>query len=168
MQAALPTVIAGYPLLEALQTCRRQAMSGKPGHGRAPFNTIAHSTRQWTHSDRDFNTPTVDLLYSNAWLDLRHRPVVLEIPARSRFFVVELLDVYTNNFQNLGRLKPGATVERAQQQVDALNARNLERFPAMKPLLINAGFHTVVEPLQETLVRDVKATGPPAWLFRPT
>jgi predicted permease len=65
---------------------------------------------------------------------------------------------HSNNYQNLGRLKPGATVARAQQQVDALNARNLERFPALKPLLINAGFHTVVEPLQETLVRDVKAT----------
>lgn len=102
MQAALPAVIAGYPLLEAMQTCRRQAMSGEAGHGRAPFNTVAHSTRQWTHSDHDFNTPTVDLLYSNAWFDLRHGPVVLEIPARSRFFVVELLDVYTNNFHNLG------------------------------------------------------------------
>jgi hypothetical protein len=102
MHAALPGVIAGYPLLEALQTCRRQAMSGEPGPGRAPFNSIAHSTRRWTHADRDFNTPTVDLLYSNAWLDLRDAPVVLEVPARSRFFVVELLDVYTNNFLNLG------------------------------------------------------------------
>lgn len=100
--ASLPAVIAGYPLLEALQTCRRQAMSGEPGHGRAPFNRIAHSTRQWTHEDRDFNTPTVDLLYSNAWLDLRQGPMVLEIPPRSRFFVLELLDVYTNNFINLG------------------------------------------------------------------
>ncbi len=65
---------------------------------------------------------------------------------------------HTNYLQNLGRLKPGATIQRAQQQVDALNARNLEKFPAFKPLLINAGFHTIVEPLQETLVRDVKAT----------
>ena len=65
---------------------------------------------------------------------------------------------HSNNYQNLGRLKPGATIQRAQQEVDALNARNLERFPALKPLLINAGFHTIVEPLQETLVRDVKAT----------
>ncbi len=65
---------------------------------------------------------------------------------------------HSNNFQNLGRLKPGATIQRAQQQVDALNARNLELFPALKPLLINAGFHTIVEPLQETLVHDVKAT----------
>ena len=65
---------------------------------------------------------------------------------------------HSNNFQNIGRLKPGAGVEQAQQQVDAINARNLEMFPALKPLLVNAGFHTVVEPLQETLVRDIKAT----------
>ena len=63
---------------------------------------------------------------------------------------------HSNNFQNIGRLKPGATIARAQQQVDAINARNLELFPAMKPVLINAGFHTSVEPLQDTLVRDIK------------
>ncbi len=63
---------------------------------------------------------------------------------------------HSNNFQNIGRLKPGATVARAQQQVDAINAGNLERFPALKPLLVNAGFHTKVERLQDTLVRDVK------------
>ena len=65
---------------------------------------------------------------------------------------------HSNNFQNIGRLKPGATVVRAQQEVDALNARNLEKFPALKPLLVNAGFHTSVIPLQDTLVRDVKPT----------
>ena len=31
-------------------------------------------------------------------------------------------------------------------------------FPQLKPLLINAGFHTTVDPLQETLVREVKPT----------
>ena len=65
---------------------------------------------------------------------------------------------HSNNFQNIGRLKPGAGIERAQQQVDAINARNLEQFPALKPLLVNAGFHTTVEPLQDTLVRDIKST----------
>ena len=65
---------------------------------------------------------------------------------------------HNNNYQNIGRLKSGARIERAQQQIDALNARNLEKFPALKPLLINAGFHTTVDPLQETLVRPIKAT----------
>jgi putative ABC transport system permease protein len=63
---------------------------------------------------------------------------------------------HSNNFQNIGRLKRGATIERAQQEVDAINVRNLEAFPALKPLLINAGFHTSVERLQDTLVRDIK------------
>jgi predicted permease len=65
---------------------------------------------------------------------------------------------HSNNYQNLGRLKPGATIQQAQQQVDALNAANLERFPQYKELLINAGFHTTVDRLQDTLVRDIKAT----------
>jgi predicted permease len=65
---------------------------------------------------------------------------------------------HSNNFQNIGRLKPGATVEQAQQQVNALNAANLERFPQYRELLINAGFHTTAERLQDNLVRDVKST----------
>jgi predicted permease len=65
---------------------------------------------------------------------------------------------HSNNYQNIGRLKPGAGIQRAQQQIDALNARNLEKFPQLKPLLINAGFHTTVDPLQDTLVREIKAT----------
>jgi predicted permease len=65
---------------------------------------------------------------------------------------------HSNNWRNIGRLKPGASIQRAQQQIDALNARNLEKFPALKPLLINAGFHTRVDQLQETLVRDIKST----------
>ena len=65
---------------------------------------------------------------------------------------------HNNSWQNIGRLKPGATKEQAQQQVNALNAANLERFPQYKELLINAGFHTSVEKLQDTLVRDIKAT----------
>jgi predicted permease len=65
---------------------------------------------------------------------------------------------HNNSWQNIGRLKPGATKELAQQQVNALNAANLERFPQYKELLVNAGFHTMVDRLQDTLVRDIKAT----------
>ena len=61
-----------------------------------------------------------------------------------------------NNWQDIGRLKPGATLERAQAQIDALNAANLDRFPQYKELLINTGFRTNVSRLQENLVRDIK------------
>ena len=65
---------------------------------------------------------------------------------------------HSNNWYNIGRLKPGATLEQAQAQVDAINAANLERFPQFKELLINAGFHTRVERLQDVLVRSVART----------
>jgi predicted permease len=65
---------------------------------------------------------------------------------------------HSNNWQNIGRLKPGATVRQAQDQIDALNRANLDRFPQYKQLLINAKFHTTVEPLQDDLVRVVKPT----------
>ena len=63
---------------------------------------------------------------------------------------------HSNNAMYLARLKPGATMQQAQTQIDALNAANLERFPQFKPVLINAGFHTMVIPLQEQMVSDIR------------
>jgi predicted permease len=65
---------------------------------------------------------------------------------------------HSNNWSYVGRLKPGATIEQARQQIDALNARNLDRFPALKQVLINAGFHTVAVPLQSHLIEDLRST----------
>ena len=65
---------------------------------------------------------------------------------------------HSNSWTMVGRLEPGASVQQAQQQVDALNARNLDRFANMKEILLNAGFHTVVTSLQEDLVNDVRRT----------
>lgn len=65
---------------------------------------------------------------------------------------------HQNGWTSIGRLKPGATIQQARQQVDAINAANLERFPQFKPLLIRPGFHTRVERLQDVLVKGVRGT----------
>jgi len=65
---------------------------------------------------------------------------------------------HSNNWQSIGRLKPGATIEQAQAQVDALNRANLDRYPSVKELLINAGFHTKVVPLEEMLVHEIRGS----------
>jgi predicted permease len=65
---------------------------------------------------------------------------------------------HSNNYWNIGRLRPGATLAQARAQVDALNAANLERFPKYKELLINAGFRTIVDGFHDHLVRSVKPT----------
>jgi predicted permease len=65
---------------------------------------------------------------------------------------------HSNNWYHIGRLKPGATLQQAQAQVNALNNENLERFPEFKELLINAGFNTKVRLLQDMLTGGVKGT----------
>jgi predicted permease len=64
---------------------------------------------------------------------------------------------HNNGWGHIGRLKPGATVAQVQAQVNGLNAANLERFPAFRDFLINAGFYTRVEPLQHVLVKSVES-----------
>ncbi len=65
---------------------------------------------------------------------------------------------HSNSWEVLARLAPGATLREAQRQIDDLNARNLVRFPAIAPLLVNAGFHTPVFRFHDELVSDVRPT----------
>jgi predicted permease len=65
---------------------------------------------------------------------------------------------HSNNWSMIARLKPGATVTQGQQQIDALNARNLERFPNLREVLTNAGFRTVVKSYQQDLIEGVRET----------
>ncbi len=74
-------------------------------------------------------------------------------------FTAEQRQAYHNNsWEMIGRLRPGATIQQVQSQLDALNTANLEIVPRLKQLLINAGFHTEVLPLQDEVIRDIKGT----------
>jgi putative ABC transport system permease protein len=65
---------------------------------------------------------------------------------------------HSNNWVMIARLKSGAPVDQAQREIDALNARNEERFPQFRNLIRDGGYRTVVVPLQDEVVRDVRAT----------
>jgi len=65
---------------------------------------------------------------------------------------------HSNSWHHIGRLKPGATIQQAQAQVDIVKAAILDKMPAIKEMVITAGFHTSVEPLQDVVVRDVRRT----------
>lgn len=64
---------------------------------------------------------------------------------------------HSNNWQMVGRMRAGATIDLVRQQVDSLNAQNSERFPEFRQVLKDAGFRTVVVSLQEDVVREVKS-----------
>jgi predicted permease len=65
---------------------------------------------------------------------------------------------HSNNWIMIARLAPGATVAQARREVDAINARNLERFPQYASLVGDAGFSTVTLPLHDVVVRGVRPT----------
>ncbi len=64
-----------------------------------------------------------------------------------------------NNYFMLGRLAPGATVERVEAEIAAMNARLAREWRGDDGarLLADAGFHTVVVETREDLVRNVEA-----------
>jgi predicted permease len=62
---------------------------------------------------------------------------------------------HNNDSLYIARLEPGASIEQAQAQIDALNAANLDRFPQFKEVIVNARFRTIVKRLQDQMVEDV-------------
>jgi predicted permease len=65
---------------------------------------------------------------------------------------------YNDVWGYIARLKPRASIDRARSEIAAINRANLDRFPQFKRVISDTGFHTVVEPLHESLVKDVRST----------
>jgi predicted permease len=63
---------------------------------------------------------------------------------------------HSNNWEYIARLRPGATLERVQAQMDGIVAANLERLPEWQEILTNAGYNVQVHNLQEYLTRDIR------------
>jgi len=66
---------------------------------------------------------------------------------------------HSNNYSMIARLAPGATLEQARAQNEALNQALIDEWPVPngRQLLEDAGYRTVVEPTQDDLVRDARA-----------
>ena len=100
-QAAFEAYVWGAPLVAMSRTRARLICI-------APVNRLLNVPRLSTPADRTVVAPNVDTLYSTAWLDLRSGPVTLEVPAMpDRYYVFQLLDMYTNTFANVGTRTTG-------------------------------------------------------------
>lgn len=76
----------------------------------APLNRMLAMNRMATPDHGGVN---VDTLYGVAWLDVGNEPVVIDIPdADDRYYSLQLVDVYANNFAYLGRRTTGTGPQR--------------------------------------------------------
>ena len=73
-----------------------------PSYG-GPVNTLGH-TRRATHEDRFVVTPINDAVYSRAFVDLGHDPIIVEVPeVVPNYWTVQICDFYTNSFADIGK-----------------------------------------------------------------
>jgi len=119
---ARDAVIYTLPLYEMARmraaTCPRRNRAGKfAGDGPEStlrwINHVIHTRELLGPQHRQVVTPNNDTLYTNAWLDLSQGPVVLHVPDfNGRYYVLGLLDFYTNPFGYIGSRTTGTAAGR--------------------------------------------------------
>ncbi|HEY0504678.1 MAG TPA: DUF1254 domain-containing protein [Lysobacter sp.] len=101
--------VYGVPMVDQYRAVH--AFSLDPGNPlyRAPLNTLINYDRLFTPDDTAVVTPNADTPYTLANLDLRAEPLVLTVPAidPKRYYVFQLTDLYTFNFDYLGSRTTG-------------------------------------------------------------
>lgn len=91
----------GYPLV-------LMALTKQEHLAHVPINEFAHARTFPNASFTYIVSPNVDTLYSTAWLDLKDGPVILKVPdTHDRYYVLELMDGWTNVFVSLGKRTTG-------------------------------------------------------------
>ncbi len=115
---ARDAVLFTFPLYE-MARMRAAASSRRDDAGRFAGGSLDSTLRwanRWVHTrqllgprNREVVTPNNDTLYSSAWLDLSEGPVLLHVPDMgTRYYVLGLLDFYTNPFGYIGSRTTGS------------------------------------------------------------
>ena len=98
----------GYPLVADIDEVIRFTRTGMGSVPAASFNQFSHARTLAGPADT-FVTINNDTLYSIAQLDLSAGPLVLSIPATGdRYFVLQFIDAWTNNFAYVGMRASGS------------------------------------------------------------
>ena len=92
------------PMVDNYRLLYSYFVDSKHPEFKAPWNQIANLARVYTSDDKAVQTPNSDTPYSFLALDLRTEPMVLTLPSieKSRYYNVQLIDLYTHNFDYLG------------------------------------------------------------------
>jgi hypothetical protein len=120
--AAHAAVLQTLPVFEMMRmraatTARRHPTLGFASADRDSrmrwVNQFTHTHRKLGPDDREVVSPNNDTVYSNAWLDLSQGPVLIATPdLGERYWVLGLLDAWTNPFAYVGRRTTGNRPQR--------------------------------------------------------
>lgn len=99
----------GFPMVVGYSVLNKFFIDRNSGQFKAPINTLNNEARVFTPKDTAISTPNSDTPYSMAMLDLRAEPMVLCMPQieKARYYDVQLIDLYTNNYGHMGSRTTG-------------------------------------------------------------
>ncbi|MEK1941607.1 MAG: DUF1254 domain-containing protein [Pseudomonas sp.] len=101
--------IYGVPMVSVYGTVHAFSIDkGNPQY-KGPFNSVLNVARVFTPADTAFVTPNSDTPYTFIGLDLRAEPQVISVPKmeKDRYFVFQLMDLFTFNFAYIGSRTTG-------------------------------------------------------------
>lgn len=95
-----------YPMMQNYKTLHRQLVVE-----RKQVNQFYHRHELLDPRFTTVVAPNNDTLYSSAWLDLRNGPVEINVPEipQSRYYSVQLVDMYVHNMGYIGQRATGHT-----------------------------------------------------------
>ena len=102
--------IYGEPVVDNYRVMYAYFIDPKSPEYKAPWNHIWNSARLFSPADKAIQTANSDTLYSMIGADLRAEPIVLTVPPmdkKERYFSIQLIDYYTQNFAYAGTRTTG-------------------------------------------------------------
>src|SRR5215471_14640712 len=109
---ATDAYVYGYPLVTMEMTRRVMTNTAAAEGTRAPMGQLIKLRQYPDATFTDVTAPNADTLYTSAWLDVGKEPWVLSIPdMKDRYFLVPLLDGWTNVFQVPGKRTTGTKAQ---------------------------------------------------------
>lgn len=108
MAIASKAYIYGYPLVLMDLTQKLSTNVEAPNaFANAPINQFGHFRQFPDDKFTGVVKPNVDTYYSTAWLDLKQDALVLTVPATKRYYLLPMLDAYSNVFSVPGTKATG-------------------------------------------------------------
>lgn len=105
---AVDAYIYAYPMVLMELTRRSATNISAPMDGKAPMNQFGHKTAFPDAHTPNTRWPSTDTLYSSLWYDVSAEPLIVRVPdAGSRYFILSLLDMWTDVYASRGTRTDG-------------------------------------------------------------
>jgi len=101
--------VYGFPMVDSYRIQHSYLVDTKGPEYKGGWNQIHSIARVFTPEDKAVQTPNSDTPYSFVGYDLRAEPLVFTVPKidKNRYYSVQFIDLYTQNFAYLGSRTTG-------------------------------------------------------------